>query len=98
MAAAAVRPSPPAADVVLAAVVAPADLATFDSEAVARAIASCPVPVVTGLGEVDRSVADEVACLASRRRPPARPSSWPSPVPPGVEACGRPPRRWPPNG
>ncbi len=42
-----------------------ADLATFDSEAVARAIASCPVPVVTGLGhEVDRSVADEVACLA----------------------------------
>ena len=42
-----------------------ADLATFDSEVVARAIASCPVPVVTGLGhEVDRSVADEVACLA----------------------------------
>jgi exodeoxyribonuclease VII large subunit len=42
-----------------------ADLATFDSEAVARAIASCPVPVLTGLGhEVDRSVADEVACLA----------------------------------
>ena len=42
-----------------------ADLATFDSEAVARAIASSPVPVVTGLGhEVDRSVADEVACLA----------------------------------
>ena len=42
-----------------------ADLATFDSEVVARAIASCPVPVVTGLGhEVDRSVADEVAGLA----------------------------------
>ena len=42
-----------------------ADLATFDSEVVARSIASCPVPVLTGLGhEVDRSVADEVACLA----------------------------------
>jgi exodeoxyribonuclease VII large subunit len=42
-----------------------ADLATFDSEVVARAIAGCPVPVLTGLGhEVDRSVADEVACLA----------------------------------
>ena len=42
-----------------------ADLATFDSAGVARAIAECPVPVITGLGhEVDRSVADEVARLA----------------------------------
>ncbi len=42
-----------------------ADLATFDAEAVARAIAECPVPVLTGLGhEVDRSVADDVARLA----------------------------------
>jgi exodeoxyribonuclease VII large subunit len=42
-----------------------ADLATFDSAAVARAIAQSPVPVITGLGhEVDRSVADEVARLA----------------------------------
>ncbi len=42
-----------------------ADLATFDTEAIARAIASCAMPVVTGLGhEVDRSVADEVAHLA----------------------------------
>jgi exodeoxyribonuclease VII large subunit len=41
------------------------ELATFDSEVVARAIARSPVPVLTGLGhEVDRSVADEVACLA----------------------------------
>ena len=38
------------------------DLAAFDSEVVARAIAAMPVPVVTGIGhEVDRSVADEVA-------------------------------------
>jgi exodeoxyribonuclease VII large subunit len=41
------------------------DLATFDAEAVARAIAACPVPVLTGLGhEIDRSVADEVAHTA----------------------------------
>ncbi len=38
------------------------DLAALDHEAVARAIAAMPVPVLTGLGhEVDRSVADEVA-------------------------------------
>lgn len=38
------------------------DLAAFDDEAVARAIAACPVPVLTGIGhEVDTSVADEVA-------------------------------------
>jgi exodeoxyribonuclease VII large subunit len=39
-----------------------ADLATFDDERMARAIAACPIPVLTGLGhEIDRSVADEVA-------------------------------------
>jgi exodeoxyribonuclease VII large subunit len=38
------------------------ELAVFDAERIARAIASSPVPVLTGLGhEVDRSVADEVA-------------------------------------
>ena len=38
------------------------ELATFDAEAIARAIVACPVPVLTGLGhEIDRSVADEVA-------------------------------------
>ncbi|MCX7621296.1 MAG: exodeoxyribonuclease VII large subunit [Acidimicrobiales bacterium] len=38
------------------------DLAVFDTEAVARAIASCPVPVVTGIGhEIDSTVADAVA-------------------------------------
>lgn len=38
------------------------ELAVFDAEPIARAIAECPVPVLTGLGhEVDRSVADECA-------------------------------------
>jgi len=38
------------------------EMAVFDSEAIALAIARSPVPVLTGLGhEVDRSVADEVA-------------------------------------
>ncbi len=38
------------------------ELAVFDAESIARAIALSPVPVLTGLGhEVDRSVADDVA-------------------------------------
>src|SRR6056297_1227838 len=38
------------------------ELAVFDAEPIARAIAASPIPVLTGLGhEVDRSVADEVA-------------------------------------
>jgi exodeoxyribonuclease VII large subunit len=38
------------------------DLAAFDSEAIARAVAGLGVPVLTGIGhEIDRSVADEVA-------------------------------------
>jgi len=38
------------------------ELATFDAEPIALAIATSPLPVLTGLGhEVDRSVADEVA-------------------------------------
>lgn len=38
------------------------DLVTFDSEIVARTIASMPVPVLTGIGhEIDDSVADRVA-------------------------------------
>lgn len=43
------------------------DLAAFDDEAVARAIAACPVPVLTGIGhETDTSVADEVAHTAAK--------------------------------
>lgn len=38
------------------------DLATFDDESLAIAIACCPKPVFTGIGhEVDTSIADEVA-------------------------------------
>lgn len=41
------------------------DLAAFDSFAIAEAVASCPVPVLTGLGhEIDRSLADLVAHTA----------------------------------
>jgi exodeoxyribonuclease VII large subunit len=38
------------------------DLVYFDSEKICRAIAACPVPVITGIGhEIDRSLADMVA-------------------------------------
>ncbi|MGE0877135.1 MAG: exodeoxyribonuclease VII large subunit [Acidimicrobiia bacterium] len=38
------------------------DLAVFDTESIARAIAAMPVPVITGVGhDIDRSIADEVA-------------------------------------
>ncbi|MBQ9041274.1 MAG: exodeoxyribonuclease VII large subunit [Eggerthellaceae bacterium] len=40
------------------------DLMPFNDEALARAIAACPVPVVTGIGhEVDTSIADMVSDL-----------------------------------
>lgn len=43
------------------------DLVPFDSEVLARAVAACSVPVVTGIGhETDRSVADEVAHTATK--------------------------------
>lgn len=43
------------------------DLAAFDTELVARAIAAAGRPVITGIGhEVDRSVADEVAHTAAK--------------------------------
>jgi exodeoxyribonuclease VII large subunit len=43
------------------------DLAAFDDEVVARAIAACRHPVVTGIGhEVDRTVADAVAHTAAK--------------------------------
>ncbi len=38
------------------------DLVAFDDEVVARAIAGCPIPVITGIGhEIDAAVADEVS-------------------------------------
>lgn len=47
------------------------DLAAFDAEPIAEAIALSPLPVITGLGhEIDRSVADEVA-NASLKTPTA---------------------------
>jgi len=43
------------------------DLAAFDTELVARAIAGADAPVVTGIGhETDRSVADELAHTAAK--------------------------------
>lgn len=43
------------------------ELAVFDAEEIARAIAAAPVPTLTGLGhEVDRSIADEVAHTAAK--------------------------------
>jgi exodeoxyribonuclease VII large subunit len=43
------------------------DLASFDTESVARAIAASRVPVMTGIGhEIDRTVADEVAHTAHK--------------------------------
>ena len=43
------------------------DLVAFDSEAVARAVANAPVPVVTGVGhEIDRTIVDEVAYEAQK--------------------------------
>lgn len=43
------------------------DLAGFDGEDIARAIAAMPVPVLTGIGhEIDRSVADDLAHTAHK--------------------------------
>ncbi len=43
------------------------ELAVFDAEPIARAIAASASPVITGLGhEVDRSIADEVAHTAAK--------------------------------
>jgi exodeoxyribonuclease VII large subunit len=43
------------------------DLAAFDHEVVARAIATCSIPVLTGIGhEIDQSVADDVAHTAEK--------------------------------
>ena len=55
-----------------------ADLAAFESEAVARAVATAAKPVFTGIGHTgDETVADIVAARASAsRRPSAGSRSW----------------------
>lgn len=51
------------------------DLTAFDSEVVARAIASALVPVLTGLGhDTDRTVADEAAAFAEKT--PSAAGEW----------------------
>ncbi|MDE0231926.1 MAG: exodeoxyribonuclease VII large subunit [bacterium] len=51
------------------------DLAVFDHEEVARAIARCPVPVITGIGhELDRTVSDLVAHRSEKT--PTACASW----------------------
>lgn len=51
------------------------DLTAFDSETIARAIASSAVPVITGLGhDTDRTVADEAAAFAEKT--PSAAGEW----------------------
>jgi exodeoxyribonuclease VII large subunit len=51
------------------------DLTAFDSETIARAIASSEVPVITGLGhDTDRTVADEAAAFAEKT--PSAAGEW----------------------
>lgn len=51
------------------------DLAGFDTETVARAIAATPVPVITGIGhEMDRTVADEAAAISEKT--PSAAGEW----------------------
>ena len=51
------------------------DLAVFDTETVARAVANATVPVVTGIGhEIDHSVADEAAAFAVKT--PSAAGEW----------------------
>lgn len=43
------------------------DLSVFDNETVARAIADCAVPVITGIGhDIDRTVSDEAAAVTTK--------------------------------
>ena len=51
------------------------DLVAFDHFDVAAAIASCPIPVIVGVGhEVDRSIADETAAISTKT--PTAAAGW----------------------
>jgi exodeoxyribonuclease VII large subunit len=51
------------------------DLAVFDSESVARAVAAMPIPVITGIGhDIDHTVADEVAAVSMKT--PSAAGQW----------------------
>ena len=51
------------------------DLAVFDTEMVARAVSTTPVPVITGIGhDMDRTVADEAAAIAEKT--PSAAGEW----------------------
>ncbi len=51
------------------------DLAPFDTEVVARAIAALPVPVVTGIGhETDRTIAEDAAAIGLKT--PTAAAEW----------------------
>ncbi|HUG32639.1 MAG TPA: exodeoxyribonuclease VII large subunit [Acidimicrobiia bacterium] len=51
------------------------DLSVFDTETVARAVATAQVPVITGIGhDMDRSVADEAAAIAEKT--PSAAGEW----------------------
>ena len=61
------------------------DLMPFNDEALAREIAACPVPVVTGIGhEVDTSIADMVSDV--RASTPTAAAEAVSPAPEALEA------------
>lgn len=51
------------------------DLAGFDTETIARAIARMPAPVITGIGhEIDHTVADDAAAIAEKT--PSAAGEW----------------------